>query len=361
MQMIRFALLALFGSVAGDSNRGIATQVCKPSMYTTDGGGFCGGYVGGWYDGGMTISADFQYPGGPICTKPGSGNCNCPDCGQVSIFPNIQCKDWRCDDDRGYTDSSGACTVLDANGLPTPASTNVYYGCYKSTLPCDSSICNFGQNLVGCLRYNPGTCVECAPAPAGKYFAKKGSCTLNTCTEAGPGFYIATGCTTTADSTLVPCAQHPLNLGSINPGPRDVFYCPGNNLVVSLPANSHQVQNYSSYACDDGYYQSSTGACQQCPPGSCCLYGRQFICPESYYAHLFSQTSCTRCTVSCNNGELPYRCLNGSTTDTGCVPCGMCGYTVEQGHQCDEAFALTARLPVNCVPKSTSGTVAVCA
>ena len=48
---------------------------------------------------------------------------------------------------------------------------------------------------------------------------------------------------------------------------------------------------------------------------------------------------------------LPERQHDRQWSSTGSLPCSMCWYTVEQGHQCNEALALIARLPVPCVPK----------
>ena len=180
--------LLLLDAVAADPNQGSALTTCNPAQCTVDGDCYCGQLVNGWYNGGVATDADFRGPNDPVCEKLGT-DCQCPDCGQIFIFNNVQCQDWRCDDDSGFEDpTTGACYTVDSSGHRVPTSTSVYFNCYKQVLSCNPSRCAVGQGLVGCLRYSPGTCVSCSPDPApGYYWSSPGSCATAPCTAAQPG------------------------------------------------------------------------------------------------------------------------------------------------------------------------------
>ena len=160
-----------------------------------------------------------------------------------------------------------------------------------------------------------------------------------------------------SDTVLANCDAYPGNPKSVVPQDNPKFYCPGGGLILPLPAFSKPTADYSGYQCIDGYFLVS-GSCQQCPQGYACLYGRSFVCPEGYFQHQPGQGICNRCTISCGNGQVPYKCHQGSTTDVGCVPCGMCGYSAQTGHVCNEMPDLS--LKAVCTPSDVPGDVAQC-
>lgn len=362
MLLAILALVCATGALAGDNTGSYARTVCRPDQNTADGEFYCTNYFDGWYSGGAQ-TGDFVQQDGPRCYKAGVGSCQCPDCG-YNGFPDVQCKDWRCDDDDAFFDTAtGSCYTIDAStGRRNTVGTSDHAGCYKQRAACDRTICALGQQLVNCKRYSPGACIDCADKPVigEKYYRAKGYCDTLACSQVNAGQFVQAACTLTHDTVIIDCSAYPGNPLSPVPSGQPKYYCPGKGLVLPLPAFSQPTADYSDFVCVDGYYLVQ-GACQQCPQGSACRYGRKFLCPENYFQHQFAGTDCGRCTYDCNNGEAPYRCLQGSTTDVGCVSCGMCGYSLNTGHLCNEEPQAMAILKATCVPKDLPGAVAQCA
>ena len=348
-------LFALHVNADYNYYKGRAIVNCVPALYV-DGTYYCSNEHEGWGGGGEYHTSEADY----LCWRNLNEECRCADCGPAGT----QCQERRCDDSVGVIDNNGVCSQY-----------TTYTNCYSTYSTCDS--CPITQQRVGCARTSAGTCQPCFSTgvpPAGTFFVSTPNnvCKTQQCTPVAPGQWVKTPCSPTADMVPGGCAEYPgkgavpgnqLSLNNV-PG-KDFWYCPGNGVISLLPSNSHPINGYSSYACDDGYYQNSAGQCKQCLPGSCCMYGQSFICPAGYYSQDKGNSVCTLCTTSCPVSQLPVLCQQGSTFDQGCVPCGMCGYSEQYGHICMEDSAPFKSMPGICTPTApsptpTSPSVAVC-
>lgn len=362
--MLLIILFLCVSSVLGDLNTGSeATSVCRPDQNTVDGAYYCTDYFEGW-DSGGAARAQFVQKSGARCYKAGKGDCMCPDCG-FNAIADVQCKDWRCDDESGFYDAeTKSCYTIDpSTGQRKSSGSNDYKGCYKARKACDNSMCKLGQHLVGCKRASAGLCTNCTenvPVLGVSYWSRPGVCRSTACTPVPPGKFIQKACTLTSDVVLSSCDAYPGNPNSVLRADTPKYYCPGQGLVLPLPAFSVPTVDYGGFVCIEGYYLLQ-GACQQCPQGSACKYGRKFTCPENYYQRFFGESKCHLCTHECANGEAPYRCLQGSTTDVGCVSCGMCGYSLATGHLCNEDTREMSRMASVCSPLDAPGDMARCA
>ena len=347
-------LLLLLPASRADMNSYQVT--CEPSDNTVDGQFYCADKRDGWYDlGASKVFSDMNSNSNSLCRKY-SNDCHCPDCGRA----NTQCKDWRCDDDNGFWDQAAfKCYTINGNGERSYTDKDPHYNCYKTRTACDHAQCQLSQHLVGCKRYSAGSCVACPAAADRHYFTRKGYCDTAQCSPLLPGKFVLTACSNLSNVVLADCDAYPGNPKSVAVQANPRFYCPGNGLVLPLPAFSLPTADYSGFRCIDGYFLiPATSSCQQCPQGSACLYGREFVCPEGYFQNRPGQAVCKRCTVKCGNGQVPYKCEQGSTADVGCVPCGMCGYSATTGHRCDQLP--DSSLPAECRPQDVPGGVAQC-
>ena len=354
--LLLLALLRACG--AGMNSEQQQRFICRPDQHTVDGGSYCTERKDGWNNGGSVRLDETYY----CYNMRNRDNCECPDCGT----DNTQCVDWRCDDENGVWDSTKSqcyTEVSSGQGVERVYSDQYKHdSCYKAVLKCYPQQCKFGEKLTGCMRASAGTCVACPTPAANKYFTSAGVCDTADCTPVLKGQYLLKACTNISNTVVASCDAYPGNPKSVltQQGDPPRYYCPGNNRVLPLPAFSRPTADYSAFVCIDGYY-AADNACQQCPQGSACKYGRQFLCPLHYYQRLPGQSSCKRCTqpADCSNGKVPYKCLAGSMADVGCVPCGMCGYSPETGHLCNEKSQ--PGLPAVCQPQDVAGETATCA
>lgn len=339
---------------------GSSARKCNPSDHTVDGQGYCTDRSNGWYDGGSGLGNQRSNPNSK-CWKE-FRYCDCPDCGGG----DVQCKDWRCNDEVGVSDRVSGCTVQGVQRKD-----DIYDFCYKSFKACEP--CPFGAQRQGCMRASPGTCVKCfgnGIPPSGTFLISTGTkCETQACSTVPPGKYLVTPCSATQDTQMDVCSNYP-GRDNIPGNPKSIlagymgqayWYCPAGGLPQRLPINAVPTPDYASYVCSDGFYQDEAGLCLSCPPGSACLYGRKFLCPPNYYSRTPASASCTLCTFRCVfSDELPMRCLAGSTQDKGCVNCNMCGFSLSDGLQCNENTDAMQQLKATCVPLPSSGDTAVC-
>ena len=120
--------------------------------------------------------------------------------------------------------------------------------------------------------------------------------------------------------------------------------------MIAVPSNAQPTADYSFFECLPGYYFLDT-LCIPCTPGSACNNGKSVPCPENYYSHLPGQSHCSLCTVSCDaSNELATRCKQGSTSNAICVPCGMCSFFSNSGHNCVQNAAQFKGTPSTFTP-----------
>lgn len=348
-------------------------SACDPVEFPNDGDGYCTGRVEGWFNGGVADtwwSADGDVK---TCNKWGKG-CDCEDCGQGMT----SCQDTRCNDVEGYLKYNYQTREEECFDIATDKKRrgDWFDYCYTAKAVCDVSVCKHGQYLAGCKRASPGICLPCAPPFLSSHFwgavgNGQASCQQIACAVAEPGRFVKTACTATANADIRSCAEYPGNKKSLNDmspeqirlvnsgasGVFDVdrFYCPVGNLVLPLPANSIASSNYSAFECKPGFYLDDR-ACLPCPAGSACVGGTKMQCPVNYYSKNIA-SSCTRCTVSCNDNRKPLRCKAGSSYDGGCVGCGACGFSDDTGLACVENDYEMQSLKQTCVPNGSGGCV----
>lgn len=335
---------------------------CKPARDCKDENVcYCGELFDGWRNGGGLKTRQFGSRNGAYCAKLGN-DCVCDDCGFWWGVDNVQCKESRCDDVTAV-EEAGVCYNIDQSGIKTETSANENFNCYQKKIPCDPSICGFGTKLTACKRSSPGSCTACPALVDGYFWTRKGACDQTRCSSVGAGKFLGKACTSTADAVISNCSAYAGNTGYIIPRQdgKSTYYCPGNGLVLPLPANSEPTSDFSNFVCIEGYYLASS-SCLPCVPGTACKHGKSFVCPLHYYSSTFAMVSCTLCTAECGSEWFyPIRCNQGSTSNVGCVPCGGCSYDSKRGLSCvTESYEMQG-LPVNCVPTNVDSKVAVCA
>jgi hypothetical protein len=298
---------------------------CNPAKYHEDNSGYCVDFFQGWWNGGAYA---MDYSNQPRCYKgETSHTCKCNDCGTA----DTQCKDWRCDDDNGF-EIDGKCYKKKDTGALEEVSVEIYDYCYKGVGVC--SICpNKGERRVGCKRKSPGECQKCTNTQEGFYFDTVGSCNLAKCSVPAPGQYIQTACTQGDNTVIKSCSEHPSNKQS----PPNQYYCPGNNELKAIAANSHVNPGFTDYICNDGYYRDFD-LCRACPPGTCCANQAKHDCPEHYFASGNANSKCTKCNMKCTGidaGKLRRRCPKNSIQNSErCISCGLCGEWPTTGYNC---------------------------
>jgi hypothetical protein len=298
---------------------------CNPAKYYEENSGYCIDYFQGWWDGGGIIG-EYQYEK-PRCYKGNEDHlCKCNDCGSA----DTQCKDWRCDDNHGF-EMDGKCYKKGENGALEEVSVEIYDNCYKGVGECTP--CPIGQKRVGCMRKSFGQCEACPAVQEGFFFETKGSCNIAKCSSPKPGQYIQTPCAQGADTVIKSCSEHPNNKQI----PANKFYCPGNNEVKAIAANSYVNQDFTNFICNDGYYRDFD-LCRACPPGTCCVNQIKHDCPEHYFASGNANSKCTKCNMKCtglDEGKLRRRCPKNSIQNSErCISCGLCGEWPATGYNC---------------------------
>jgi hypothetical protein len=290
---------------------------CKPAEALD--GQYCGTKRDGWFNGGFACEKNQQ-----------SCLCSCANAG-------TSCQDKRCPD--SYTsfyseEGKGmACFLDDSTGRKY--SNYIYYDfCYKNSLKCDYNQCNYAESLSGCGKDSAGTCKACTPLVLDHFWRTKSSCDQILCSPIMPGMFLGAECTYISNRVSALCASYPGNPLSVLPSDRATYYCPGGGLVLPLPENSEPNLNYSGYVCSPGYYLLGS-SCPPCEPGYACKYGKKFKCPTHYYTSASAQSECKLCSKpdSCVD-SYPVRCLEGSTSNVGCVMCGGCDYDPRRGLSC---------------------------
>ena len=365
------ALLAvLLNLCAADWNSEyIRYRNCHPSACSVDGVCYCTDKQNGWYDGGSGYSRSTRSSEQSLCYKAGQGDCECADCGQIALFPNVQCQDLRCDDetDRTVTGPFGAdrgqhCFRIDPEKGKVFTDRRWYFNCYKTRLPCEPLKCEHGQTLKGCMRVSAGTCESCGPLKPGHYWTTRGGCGMAACDVVQPGYYMIAPCGNITNSVKAHCSEHignPRAPAFANPVPQ--YYCPGgNNPPVRVPSYGRVNADFADFSCEEGYSKEGP-ECRACLPGSACLHGRSYTCPSDYFTDRYAQKSCKRCTSVCTfKSELPMRCQEGSNQNSRCVTCGACGLWPATGVNCVRDIAEFAKKPETCTPRNELSTVAVC-
>ena len=298
--------------------------ICNPAECHQENSCYCTERFQGWWNGGAVL-ADYETSAGRCYKLDMNNRCQCNDCGEA----DTQCKDWRCNDETGTVIDGTCYTVQD--GVSTKADSTIYDYCYKGRGGC--SVCpNYGEYRVGCKRTSPGQCVACTNKQDGYFYSSKGSCTLSKCSEPGPGFYISVACSFASNTVIAACKEHPNN--KANPGK---YYCPGNNQVKLITANSHVNPEYTDYICNDGYYRDFE-YCRPCPAGTCCVNQVKYDCPENYFASGQANSRCTKCDMTCTGvyqGKLRRKCQKNSIQNAGtCISCGLCGEWPSTGYNC---------------------------
>jgi hypothetical protein len=346
---------------------------CYPARFVTEGGGYCSEKMDGWDAWGVSTETNID-TGKGTCSHVNYGGCRCDDCGPGMTY----CKDIRCDDKIGeetYNRVKNKWECWEHGKTNVQAETYGYPFCYGHRSKCDLTPCLRGQYLSGCMRASAGTCVSCPVAVTigDQFWGAVGhgaaSCKLIQCSIPAPGQFIKTACISNADTVIKSCAEYPGNkkstndmspaqLAAVTAGQKGVFdtdhfYCPAGNLPLALPANAI-TSNYITFECKAGFYLSE-GSCFQCPPGSACVNGKQYVCPINYYSKAFASSECILCTSSCkkNSNKRPLRCKAGSTFDSGCVSCGACGSTADVGLWCVENDYEMMQLKTTCAPSSS--------
>lgn len=356
--VLHFVLLV--SVVLSDLNNEGYRNSCKPASCSIENDCYCTDRENGWFNGGWAKMRDLFKPFSSFCMKLGVGDCKCDDCGSAGT----QCQDKRCHDEIGLTESNVCYHVNPSTGEKTRQDTQYYFHCYRRRVKCNSAACGFGKTLKGCMRVSPGACVDCPALTPGHFWPTEGSCDQQQCASPLPGQFVGKACTSTTDTVLASCAQHPGNPGHVVPRQdgRATYYCPGGGLVLPLPPNSVPTPDYSGFVCVEGYYLDGTSSCIPCPPGFACRHGRRFQCPEHYYASAFAMSECRRCTTpgQCQQWESPARCRQGSTSDPGCMACGGCSYDSRQGLACVVDQYEMQGLPDRCRPADAPGAVARC-
>jgi hypothetical protein len=327
---------------------------------------YCSDLFDGWMNGGIEKNRLKTYSDSAYCYKNGR-DCECEDCGYWGASSD-QCQEERCDDVNGV-EESGQCYHIDPiTKAKRKSGRGWQFNCYRVRTECDTNICNYGEQLVGCMRASPGSCKKC-PAQNGlvdTFFPVRGFCKKQSCAKAGAGEFVAKVCTETADSVIATCGSHPGNIQYIVPRQdgKDTYYCPKGGLVLPLPEHSIQANNYTSFKCIDGFYLSGS-ACLTCPTGHACKHGKKYICPTHYYSSTYAMSYCTRCSTmddchKVSKWNSPIRCKQGSTANGGCVACGGCSWDPMQGLSCvTESYEMYGLGP-RCEPADVESVVAVC-
>lgn len=140
---------------------------CIPAEHTKENVFYCATRHQGWGDGGIAqvMTWDFR-TNIPQCTKHGTGDCLCSDCGSRSQC----CNDKRCDDEKGLWDPVALkCYAQNADGSKgAEMEQKLYDYCYSNKRYCQPSACDTfwypdekPQYLAGCMRNSPGECKDC--------------------------------------------------------------------------------------------------------------------------------------------------------------------------------------------------------
>lgn len=341
--MLAIAALCLLTCTHAAMNNPMDT--CQPSDCHREGDCYCTDISYGWYDGGSVHSG--VNSDRPRCMKARNGgfeDCQCTDCGNRGGLEDVQCIEWRCDDETGITENGKNCyeIINPTDGLQRQTRYHDKDFCYKTRLPCQHD-CPAGQYKSGCKRTNPGVCKDCAALGDGNFFGD-GECNVTACRTASPGEWIVKACSSLNNADVQNCLTHPGN-NDVQAGV-PAHYCPGNGLAIPVPTNARPTSNYAYFECLPGYYFLDS-VCIPCSPGFYCANGRSSICPENYYAHMPGQSNCDLCTVSCDfQSELPMLCKQGSTSNAICVPCGMCSFFSDNGHNCVQNSAKFKGMPL---------------
>ena len=267
----------------------------------------------------------------------------------------------RCDDDTGYCTSSG-CNYRDKAGVLSKSTSGVNMACYiyTETRPCVASYCEPGTQRVGCMRYSPGRCKPCSPdlLMAGYYWSVRGSCDQAKCEVPRPGWYYDSRCGQSVNAVIKQCEYYqynPKGRYSMTPG---LYYCPGGESdPVRIPDNARVNADFTGYTCNAGYYRAGE-RCIVCPVGSYCVGGVATPCKKHYYSDEEGSTKCKRCKTpsdctssNCGDtiglvwdktdcGMAPKLCGVGSTQNSNCVSCGMCGDWPTTGWDCVNEYEM---------------------
>jgi hypothetical protein len=335
------------------SNSHYTEGFCHPAS-CADGSCYCTDKKDGWYNGGGFCSKNFKQC---ECTCPSDRSDRCM---------NERCLDdwtsYMIDEELGWVVGNVGCYYDDHKKGRMWGGQAWHDNCYRTTVPCRKEQCGYGESLVGCGRVSAGRCEKCQELGTRNYWADKGSCTQNTCTEATVGKFVAKACTPTTDAVISDCSVYPGNKGHIvhRPDRPDTYYCPGGGVVLPLPENSQPTEDYSNFECLPGYYLDGI-SCTPCMPGFACRYGRKYECPAHYYTSTSTMSYCTRCTRSCTSSwQYPVRCAQGSTSNPGCVSCGACAFDPKRGMSCVMESYEMQGLDEFCKPTNENVALAVC-
>ena len=360
-----FCLLLLIIGCAADWNaERFRYPACVPAACAEEGSCYCSNRKEGWYDGGAGYGRDSRSTkSDPLCYKAGKGDCECMDCGQVFIFPNVQCQDLRCHDETDIGDVGEKCYRMDPEKGKVYTEPKWYFDCYRTRNLCDDSKCLHGEKLTGCMRVSSGKCQSCGNLEAGMYWTTRGGCGKAACDNVQPGYYMTAPCSITANTVKLHCSEHmgnPKARAFANPVPQ--YYCPGGAAApVKVPAFGKVNSDYTDFNCEPGYSKHAD-ECRACLPGSACMYDKSFTCKADYYTERYAQSSCKRCTAACTYpNELPMRCQEGSIQNSRCVTCGVCGVYPATGVNCVRDLVAFQELPEVCSPKDVvNSDVIVC-
>ena len=336
---------------------------CHPASCAVNGDCYCSDEKAGWYNGGSgfgvfrTLRKDDE----SICYKGGVGDCECEDCGSG----DSQCQEERCDDNTetatGVKSGDKACLRIDPEKGKVYSKKQWRYNCFRTKTKCRQ--CPFGENIVGCMRTSSGECKSCGPLRAGYYWTTRGSCDMSVCGAVEPGYYMTSPCNNVTEVGKLHCSVHMGNpQATAFPNPIAQYYCPGGaQPPVHVPSFGTVNALYTDFNCQAGYFKQGV-ECRACLPGSACLHDKSFTCKANYYTDRYAQSFCKRCTASCTyyDSELPMRCPEGSTQNSRCVTCGMCGAWPANGVNCVRDQAEFSKFPETCTPLDASSAVTVC-